>query len=149
MNQVIQNRFKHRLLELREELEGEISQLSDGILMGALAIGEHDGCVSESIDKELALEHAEEGICQAVTNALTRLADGTFGHCVECGKEITARRMEALPYTAYCIRCEHRRENERNEAQVTRAIVARPFVHRSKRSPGRKAGRGRKHELVS
>jgi RNA polymerase-binding transcription factor DksA len=121
MNRTIENRFKHRLLTIREKLGGEMTRISDTILSGTCPFGEHDGCVSESIDKELALEHAEEGICQAVDDALARLAQGGFGRCICCGKGITLRRLEALPYTAYCIHCEY--ERERGQAQASERLA--------------------------
>jgi RNA polymerase-binding protein DksA len=152
MNKTNENHFKHRLLALRNELAGEITQLSDTILTGAQPLGEHDGCVSESIDKELALEHTEEDLCHAVGDALTRLSEGTFGRCIGCGENIATRRLAALPYTAFCIDCEHQLENERRETKAateTRASVNRPVVHQWKHLPRRKAIRGRRCYLVS
>lgn len=112
MNANAECNFKRRLLDLRKELTEEITHLSDTILTGTLRQGEHDGWVSESLDKELMLERNEENICQAVGDALDRLADGTFGWCIDCGRPISRRRLQALPYTAFCIECECRRERD-------------------------------------
>jgi RNA polymerase-binding transcription factor DksA len=91
--------------------------LADSILAGACPFGEHDGYVSESIDKDLSLEHKEEDLCQAIDDALVRLKDGTFGSCVHCGREIGMRRLEVLPFTSRCIKCEHEWERERVQAR--------------------------------
>ena len=45
-----------------------------------------------------------------IAAAQARLAEGTFGICVGCGKEITLARLRALPSAAYCIGCEVQRE---------------------------------------
>jgi len=37
--------------------------------------------------------------------ALTRIADGEYGYCVECGEEIPQKRLELNPAAALCIRC--------------------------------------------
>jgi RNA polymerase-binding transcription factor DksA len=37
--------------------------------------------------------------------ALERLKDGTFGQCEACGVSIPRERLEALPYTRYCVSC--------------------------------------------
>lgn len=37
-----------------------------------------------------------------VRAAIDRLDDGTFGKCIDCGKEIPAGRLEAIPWTQYC-----------------------------------------------
>lgn len=34
-----------------------------------------------------------------------RLADGHYGICTTCGREIAAERLEALPAAPTCIRC--------------------------------------------
>jgi len=43
-----------------------------------------------------------------VSAALLRLRDGTFGQCLECGREIPAGRLDAVPYTPHCVRCAER-----------------------------------------
>ena len=48
--------------------------------------------------------------------ALQRLAEGTYGDCVECGAEIAASRLWALPFAVRCRDCEEARETgERRE----------------------------------
>ena len=148
MNQNSSTYFRRRLIKLQKELKGEISQLSASILMGAQPIGEHDGCVSESLDKELTLERAEEDICQAVDDALARLAEGRFGHCVECGRNIAVQRLEALPYTAFCINCEHRREQGTRAEKETRPVAVNLVAQRFLRKPACKVRRDRRHYAV-
>ena len=46
-----------------------------------------------------------------VRGALAPAADGSFGECVHCGKTIGAKRLEALPWTPYCIDCQEQVEN--------------------------------------
>lgn len=38
--------------------------------------------------------------------ALDRIRRGTFGVCVSCGDDINPRRLDALPWTQYCLRCQ-------------------------------------------
>ena len=33
------------------------------------------------------------------------LAEGEYGICMECGEEISPRRMEVRPFSRYCIEC--------------------------------------------
>jgi RNA polymerase-binding protein DksA len=47
-----------------------------------------------------------------VTAALTRLAQGTYGTCIDCGGEIGYQRLEAQPGAARCIECETRHERQ-------------------------------------
>ncbi len=43
--------------------------------------------------------------------ALDRIHEGTFGECANCENQISSRRLEAMPFTAYCRECQERLEN--------------------------------------
>jgi DnaK suppressor protein len=43
--------------------------------------------------------------------ALERLEDGSYGECAECGNTISPKRLEAVPWTPYCIGCQEKMEN--------------------------------------
>jgi DnaK suppressor protein len=49
-------------------------------------------------------------LLQMVEAALSRIREGTFGECVSCGKEINAKRLEAVPWTRHCIECQEKLE---------------------------------------
>ena len=55
---------------------------------------------------------------QLVRQALERVDDGSFGTCVECEEKIGAKRLEALPWTPYCIECQERMERDEAEEQL-------------------------------
>ncbi len=42
--------------------------------------------------------------------ALDRIADGTFGSCRVCGREISRARLEAVPTATRCITCKEKGE---------------------------------------
>jgi DnaK suppressor protein len=46
-----------------------------------------------------------------VRMALGRLREGTYGYCQSCGEEIAERRLQALPWAAYCITCQECQES--------------------------------------
>ncbi len=41
-----------------------------------------------------------------VDDALSRLAEGSYGTCVRCHQKISEGRLEAVPDTSYCRDCE-------------------------------------------
>ena len=43
---------------------------------------------------------------RSVASALLRVQEDSFGTCVHCGKDISGRRLEAVPWTPWCIRCQ-------------------------------------------
>ncbi len=54
----------------------------------------------------LLLNAQDQKLFAEVESALVRIANGTFGDCLNCDQEIPAKRLEALPWTPYCITCQ-------------------------------------------
>ena len=61
----------------------------------------------------------EAKLLRNVRLALDRIAEGSYGTCVECEGEISQKRLQALPWAALCITCQ---EN------VDRSAFARPAL---------------------
>ena len=61
----------------------------------------------EMENQELVLNLDAEGReeLQLIEAALQWLADGSYGLCQECGKEVQEARLHALPHTPYCVAC--------------------------------------------
>src|SRR5271156_3270841 len=59
-------------------------------------------------DRELAITslNRDSAIRRSIDLALIRINDGSFGACLHCEEEISRRRLEALPWTPFCIRCQ-------------------------------------------
>jgi RNA polymerase-binding transcription factor DksA len=47
----------------------------------------------------------EQYIVAEAREALNRLDKGTFGKCEACGQAIAPARLEAIPFTRYCVKC--------------------------------------------
>jgi DnaK suppressor protein len=62
----------------------------------------HDEFVSMKLT---SLEHQTLRLIDA---ALNRIDSGDYGICIECGEQISAKRLCALPWASRCIRCEER-----------------------------------------
>ena len=45
-----------------------------------------------------------------VESALDRIRQGSFGQCISCGEDINTKRLEAVPWTRYCIACQEKLE---------------------------------------
>jgi DnaK suppressor protein len=72
----------------------------------------------QSYQKELLFSQGTKGHYQLtlIKQALQRLYDGSFGECVQCETRINERRLEALPWTPYCIDCQKKLERGELEA---------------------------------
>jgi len=108
--------YKEGLLALRARLRGDVSTLADAALrrtrseaagdLSSMPIHMAD-IGSDNFDQEfnLSLMQTEGGTLEAVENALERIEDGKYGTCEGCGGVIPKSRLNAIPYTAVCIKC--------------------------------------------
>jgi DnaK suppressor protein len=55
-------------------------------------------------ERDLAIEDSEQTVLRLIEVALQKIDDGTYGVCERCGEPIPAARLEAIPYTPYCIK---------------------------------------------
>ena len=81
-----------------------------------------------------ALMVHQEHLLYEVHEALGRIDNGKYGKCAFCGIDIDEERLEAIPYTRLCIKCE---ENKAVDPEILRKI--RPNEERVPDAPfGRK-----------
>jgi DnaK suppressor protein len=62
-----------------------------------------NACEQESV---LQRSNEEQQLLGMVESALGRIRDGSFGQCLCCRDEIDRKRLEAVPWTPYCIQCQ-------------------------------------------
>jgi RNA polymerase-binding transcription factor DksA len=63
------------------------------------------------VTTEIFLEEEERRIAEA----RRALADGTYGTCVSCGKQIPAERLKAVPEAVRCIDCQRHFEGRHRQ----------------------------------
>jgi DnaK suppressor protein len=61
-------------------------------------------------DREEASVEILQAQQERVREALARVDAGTYGHCVDCGTELTDERLEARPEASRCVSCQQRIE---------------------------------------
>jgi DnaK suppressor protein len=53
----------------------------------------------------------------SIDSALARFDRGEFGICEECAGEISLKRLQAIPWASFCVRCQERIERSRSTAE--------------------------------
>jgi DnaK suppressor protein len=107
------------LEKYREMLEAKQAELSMGLRnRDEIAIEKTPDALDEvqrAGERELAIRNLdrEATLLRNVRAALRRIADGTYGVCMHCDEEIKPKRLQAVPWTMYCIRCQE--AADRNE----------------------------------
>jgi DnaK suppressor protein len=100
-------RYKQRLLELEKTLSARTDRsMRDG--QEELIDTAHDAGDASVADvaasDDFTQAELDSMILQQVQDALRRIADGTFGRCVIDGGPIEEKRLEAVPWAAYCLK---------------------------------------------
>ena len=64
--------------------------------------------VQNAAGRELAIRSLHGGfkLLREVQAALSRVEDGTYGLCQHCQDDISPKRLTAVPWVTYCIRCQ-------------------------------------------
>lgn len=84
-----------------------------------------DQCII-SLSKESLFERSSQRrtLLRLIEAALARIQDGSFGICVGCGEPIQMRRLQALPWTQFCLSCQEEIEQQVGAAVSTHAAEA-------------------------
>jgi DnaK suppressor protein len=101
--------YKQRLLDLEKTLSGRASRaVAEG--RGAFIDSAHDigdASVADEVASEQFTEaERDSALLKQIRDALARVDDGTFGTCIVDGGPIEERRLEAVPWTPYCLKHE-------------------------------------------
>ena len=109
--------FKQSLMQQRTSLQDQLIQLRGGASGRAEAssahFGEHEDSQAQTAtarDLEFALDAHESEELNAIEAALTRLAAGTYGSCMDCNAAISLARLQAEPKALRCIPCQEKFE---------------------------------------
>jgi DnaK suppressor protein len=82
-----------------------------------------DICTENLSREALFQQRADRQLKVRMTeSALARIEQGTFGVCVACGDHINSRRLDALPWTQYCLRCQQEFEKEEKLNNQSHAV---------------------------
>ena len=105
--------FKKRLEERQQALRKAVSRTEeDGRIADQDTAQDIADRAASSYTKEFLFSQSnnERQLLQMVETALQRIREGAFGECVNCGNEINSKRLEAVPWTRYCIACQEKLE---------------------------------------
>lgn len=111
--EVLQQMLMRKRQEIIKEIEGSLGQSliedKQRRLESARDVGDQ---ALMDLDRELGISLMEmrNRRRQAIDEALTRLTEGTYGICAECGVEISERRLEAVPFAKLCVECQSKEE---------------------------------------
>lgn len=105
--------YETRLTEQRKALLGMVERTEDyGREADQEITQDPADKASSSYTKELLFSQStnERQTLRLIEEALERIPEGNYGECVNCSNDIQAKRLEAIPWARYCIKCQELQE---------------------------------------
>ena len=115
MTKVELEKFKNILEAKQAELSGALRNRDE------IAIEKASDAIDEvqlAGERELAIRNLDRdsNMLRQIRRALVRISDGSFGVCLHCEEDISPKRVNAVPWAAYCIKCQE--QVDRHEIEV-------------------------------
>jgi DnaK suppressor protein len=113
---------KVELERLKNILEAKQAELSGALRnRDEIAIEKAPDALDEvqlAGERELAIRNLDRdsNMLRQIRRALARIADGSYGTCLHCEEDISPKRVNAVPWAAYCIKCQE--QVDRHEIEV-------------------------------
>ena len=104
---------KTQLKDIKERLQKERTALIQKLQGSDLSIDDSEtpdpvdlAVRNYSKNVQLAVSENESRQLTLIDEALMRIEDKEYGECQNCEKEISAKRLQAIPWARYCIDCQ-------------------------------------------
>src|SRR5881296_1313570 len=117
MSQTELNKYKAMLEAKRADLNAGLRNRDE------IAIEKTPDAIDEvqlAGERELAIRNLdrESNLLRNVKGALARIADGSYGVCLHCEEDIKPKRLDAVPWTKYCIKCQEAADRHEFESET-------------------------------
>jgi RNA polymerase-binding transcription factor len=99
---------RRRVTEAMNYIRQEQPDNDDEVHVGTHLADEAALTLEHELDE--TLEENSSNVLAEIDAALDRVESGTFGICANCGSEIPAERLEAVPWATLCIDCKRLEE---------------------------------------
>jgi len=121
MTQTEINKYKAMLEAKQAELSAGLRNRED------IAIEKTPDAIDEvqlAGERELAIRNLdrESNLLRNVKGALVRIADGSYGVCMHCEEDIKIKRLDAVPWTKYCIKCQEAADRHEFETETSDSL---------------------------
>lgn len=125
MNSPISDTFATQLRQMRTDLLAQVRAQRGGRVGRAEAaaearenVGDDWAQADAERDLSIALEERESAELVAIDEALKRIANGSYGLCVDCGVSIATARLHANPTALRCVGCQDKAEHAQGGVNV-------------------------------
>ncbi len=109
LHRMLMDRRQEIMNEIGESLGQSLTEDQQRRLESAMDVGDQ---ALMDLEREMGISLLEmrNRKRQLIDEALTRLNEGTYGICAECGVEISEKRLAAVPFAKLCVACQSKQE---------------------------------------
>ena len=105
--------YRDRLLARRESLFSQVTEAEMSSRERDLeATQDPADMAANAYTKELLISMSanDRMLLQLIDEALQRVEKGEYGECVNCGEQVQPKRLDAVPWARYCLKCQDLQE---------------------------------------
>ncbi len=112
-----------QLEQFKGTLEGMLASFERPLRQREEMVAENSADALEYVrnvaERDLAIRQLElqSSRVRDLRGALQRFEEGTYGICLECESEIGIKRLNAVPWTGYCLTCQELADHSGNHAE--------------------------------
>ncbi len=107
--------------QLLDEVRERIAASGEGLgFVNQSKTTDDDGAADAAAEMDVAMVIRESQELQDIEAALARIGDGSYGSCIDCGREIGRARLQASPTARRCLPCQEEDERLRARAHSAR-----------------------------
>lgn len=115
MSDMFVKEMEEQLVAMRKELLDKLTEDNSDFreMVNAMGIKDSIDVAADDIafKKMEAINKHEATRLRSIENALARIHNGRYGHCLKCAKKIPEERLKAIPYAVLCIDCKSAEES--------------------------------------
>src|SRR5215813_6770497 len=103
--------YRKMLEKKAEEVRHSMSAQKAAQVVSRLDVPSDEGDLSQQHHEEwifLNRNTIDMKLLREVSDALHRIDTGHYGICLECEEPISPKRLDAVPWARYCVRCQER-----------------------------------------
>ncbi|HMN55946.1 MAG: TraR/DksA C4-type zinc finger protein [Burkholderiales bacterium] len=109
--------LKALLLARRHDLQAQMQQNRSNLApaentAGSVSQDENGRLTNQTREVDAALTSLDVDELARIDRALERMAEDSYGLCVECGQPIAFERLKVEPMTLHCVACKSQRERK-------------------------------------
>lgn len=105
--------YRDRLLERRETLFSQVTEAEKSSRERDLeATQDPADMAANAYTKELLISMSanDRRLLELIDEALKRVEGNEYGECINCGEPVQEKRLDAVPWARYCLKCQDMQE---------------------------------------